>query len=106
MDFDEACFWIKVHDLPLNSMNLTVAKDIVLTVGKVINCEEDDEAYVGGNFMRVRVMVDITKPLCRGRKLGFSNGEESWVNFKYEHLPNLCYWGRRLTNQDKECPQW
>ena len=29
----------------------------------------------GGNFFRVRVTVDITIPLCRGRRLSQENGE-------------------------------
>ena len=41
--------------------------------------------------MRVHVSIDITKPLSR-KKVEFENGEESWVSFEYEHLPNLCYW--------------
>ena len=45
-------------------MTLGVAKDIVSMAGTVINCEAEDEEYVGGNFMRVRVSVDLTKPLC------------------------------------------
>ena len=45
----------------------------------------------GGNYMRVHVSIDITKPLSR-KKVEFENGEESWVSFEYEHLPNLCYW--------------
>ncbi|KAK9988680.1 hypothetical protein SO802_028919 [Lithocarpus litseifolius] len=56
--------------------------------------------------MQVRVNVDITKPLCRGQKLGLTNGDESWVSFKYERLPNLCYWCGRLTYHDKECSLW
>ena len=104
--FESASFWIQVHDLPLNSMTLGVAKDIVLMAGTVINYEEEDEEYVGGNFMRVRVSIDITKPLCRGQKLGLSNGDESWVSFKYEHLPNVCYWCGRLTHHDRECSLW
>ena len=106
LDFESASFWIQVHDLPLNSMTLGVAKDIVSTTGAVINCEAEDEEYVGGNFMRVRVNIDLTKPLYRGRKLGLSNGDESWVSFKYEHLPNVCYWCGRLTHHDKECSLW
>ena len=106
LDFESASFWIQVHDLSLNSMTLGVAKDIVSTVGKVINCEADDKEYVGGNFMRVRVSIDLTKPLCRGQKLGLSNGDESWVSFKYERLPNVCYWCGRFTHHDKECFLW
>lgn len=87
-------------------MTLGVVKDIVSMAGTVINCEAEDEEYVGGNFMRVRVSIDITKPLCRGRKLGLSNGDESWVSFKYKRLPNVCYWYGRLTHHDKECSLW
>lgn len=56
--------------------------------------------------MRVKVKVDVTKPLCRGRKIGLCNGEEIWVSFKYERLPNLCYWCGQLTHHDNECFVW
>ena len=44
--------------------------------------------------MRVRVSIDVTLPLCRGRLISFENGDkgEGWVSFKYERLPNICYW--------------
>ena len=54
----------------------------------------------------MRVRIDITKPLFRGRKIGLSTDEESWVSFKYEHLPNLCYWSSHLTHHDKDCSVW
>lgn len=50
--------------------------------------------------------IDVTKPLSRGRKVEVSNGEVSWVSFKYERLPNLCYWCGCLTHQDRECSLW
>ena len=65
--------------------------------------EEDCES---SHFVRVCVRIDITKPLCRGRKIGLSNGEEGWVSFNYELLPNLCYWCGRLTYYDKDCSIW
>ena len=45
-------------------MTLGVAKDIVSMARTMINCEAKDEEYVGGNFMRVRVSIDLTKTLC------------------------------------------
>lgn len=56
--------------------------------------------------MRIRVGVNISKPLCRGRKIRHGDGEIGWVRFKYECLPNLCYWCGRLTHSDKECDAW
>ena len=89
--FDNVRFWVQVHDLLLGSMNMRTASNIVSAAGEVISGSSDAEEFEGGNFMRVQVSIDITKPLSRGRKVEFSNGEVSWVSFKYEHLPNLCY---------------
>ena len=46
----------------------------------------------GGNFIRVRVTLDVSLPLCRGRRITLENGDKAWVFFKYERQPNLCYW--------------
>lgn len=29
-----------------------------------------------------------------------------WVSFKYEQLPNICYWCECLTHGDKDCDLW
>ncbi|KAK7816576.1 hypothetical protein CFP56_043919 [Quercus suber] len=76
------------------------------TTSKVFENNPENEVYEGSNFIRVRVGVDITKPLCRGRKLAFRTGQDSWVSFKYERLPNICHWCGKLTHMDRECPIW
>ena len=43
---------------------------------------------------------------CRGRLISLENGKQTWVSFKYERLPNLCYWCGRLTHNDKDCEIW
>ena len=60
----------------------------------------------GGGFMRVRVLVDVSQPLCRGRVICLEDGKELWVSFKYERLPNLCYWCGRITHNDRDCELW
>ena len=60
----------------------------------------------GGGFMRVRVLVDVSQPLCRGRVICLEDGKELWVSFKYERLPNLCYWCGRITHNDLDCKLW
>ncbi|KAL0002786.1 hypothetical protein SO802_016567 [Lithocarpus litseifolius] len=85
---------------------MRVAQDIVSSAGEVVNRRAESEDYEGGNFMQVRVKIDVRKPLSRGRKIGLSNGEESWTSLKYECLPNLCYWCGRLTHHDKDCSVW
>ena len=72
----------------------------------MVQSEENSDEYEGSNFVHVRVSIDITKPLSRGRKIRKSNREESWASFKYERLPNLCYWCGRLTHQDRDYSLW
>ncbi len=49
--------------------------------------------------------LDISQPLCRGRKVGLGD-QDYWVSFKYEWLPNFCYWCGLLTHDEKECEIW
>jgi hypothetical protein len=35
-----------------------------------------------------------------------SKGREGWVSFKYERLPNFCYWCSVLTHEEKDCEYW
>lgn len=36
----------------------------------------------GGNFIRVRVTVDISLILCRGKVITMENGGKNWVSFR------------------------
>lgn len=56
--------------------------------------------------MRMRVVVDITEPLCRGRKITWDQKKKGWVLFQYECLPNICYWCGHLLHDDKDCVLW
>ena len=63
--YDRTTFWVQVHGLPLRYMTIEAAKKICGRVGEVIKLL-DSKVYDGGNFIRVKVSVDITMPLCRG----------------------------------------
>ena len=91
-----------MHDLPIG-LYPSVAKEIMQIVGVV---DEDGVELDDSNFQRYRVEVDISKPLCRGRKITLHDGKEWWVSFKYERLPKICYWYGKLTHSDRECPIW
>ena len=34
--------------------------------------------------MRVKVTLDVSLPLCKGRLISLENGEKRWVSLKYE----------------------
>ena len=32
--------------------------------------------------------------------------KKTWITFKYERLPNICYWCGRLDHNDRDCEIW
>lgn len=71
-------------------MNPTVAEGLCEIVGQV-QSQPNSKTEECGGFMRVRVLADISQPLCRGRVISLDDDKELWVSFKYERLPNICY---------------
>lgn len=65
LSFCSTAFWVQIHDLPFSLLTKEVALSIGATLGTVIKPADNSEVQ-GGNFVRVRVMVDTTKSLSRG----------------------------------------
>ena len=103
--FTKTSFWVQVHNIPIQYMNMVVAEKICEILGEVIQSPKDATAQVG-NFIWVRVSMDITIPLTRGRLVSLKKGKQVWVQFKYEHLPNICYWCGCFDCDDKDCNVW
>lgn len=71
-----------------------------------ISSFENLKEMIGGDFLWVRVVVDVSRPLCCGRKVILESDKEIWVSFKYEKLLNFCYVCGMVSHDDKECEVW
>ena len=105
LNLDKTSFWVQVHNILISYRNRAVAEDICEAIGLVDRSTADSECE-GGSYIRVRVTLNVFQPLCRGRIIRLDEGEKIWVNFRYERLPNLCYWCGCLDHGDKECDIW
>ena len=81
---------MQLHGLPVNRLNIPMAKQKSKTIG-VLSPHRREAEMIASDFLRVRVEVDVSKPLYRGRKVTLDNKEELWVAFNNEKLPNFCY---------------
>lgn len=63
--FERTDFWIQLHDLPIGSLDMRVARDVVLITGVVVGMDVGSDECEESYFMRVRVGINVTKPLCR-----------------------------------------
>ena len=105
LSFTWTAISIQIYDIPFCYLNRRVADEICDVVGVVDRTTSNDEME-DGNFMRVRVSIDISLSLCRGQVLSLEDGGEVWVSFKYERLPNICYWCGCLTHSDRDYEVW
>ena len=83
-------------------MTMDAVEKISAIIGEVsrpTNSKEADDY----NFLQVRVSIDLSLPLCQGHLVSLKNVKQTWISFRYERLPNLCYWCGHLTHDDEDC---
>lgn len=88
--FEQAAFWIRMFNLLLACMGLEVGTQIGSTLGLVEAVETDDEGGGWGEFLRVWIKFDLTKPLARGRVINLQE-KKVWIAFQYERLTRFCF---------------
>jgi hypothetical protein len=90
LNFERAVFWIRMYNLPLACMGKSIGEKIGSSVGLVEEVDVHEDAAGWGEYLRVKVSIELSKPLARGRMLNIQ-GRSIWVAYKYEKLPKFCY---------------
>jgi hypothetical protein len=102
--FTHSAFWIRIVNLPIKSMTREVGEDIGRAVGKLLEVDVPNENGIAwGRFLRIRVEVEIAKPLMRGCIIQIEDDKPVWVDFRYEHLPIFCYKCGLLGHSSSDC---
>jgi hypothetical protein len=66
MKFTHSPFWIQVHDMPLIYMNKGVGSEIRESLGTLEDVDVAGDEGGWGRSLRLRVCIDLHKPLERG----------------------------------------
>lgn len=96
-------FWIHIYKLPLKSRTKETGWKIGSKIGEVMDVNVPDNGVQWGRCLRVRVNINITKKLVKGKKITAKDDEQRWVYFRYEQLPNFCYACGKLSHGEKGC---
>lgn len=105
LEFNRATFWVQIQGLPTMCQTRDAGFRIGGTLGNVERVDVDDDGFRLGGYMRIRVSMDISVPLCRGRLVRLEGPSPQWVDFKYERLPIFCYWCGMVNHDERDCIQ-
>ncbi|KAI9160702.1 hypothetical protein LWI28_010824 [Acer negundo] len=97
-------FWVQIHNLPLMCMNTRMAKYLAEQIGSVVELPADSREC-WGRFLRVKVKIDISKPLKRCVRLSADGSREvTTAILLYERLPDFCYACCLIGHGLRDCP--
>ncbi|XP_074314339.1 uncharacterized protein LOC141649551 [Silene latifolia] len=96
--------WIRVHHLPLQLLNTSVAAYLLSHVGDICEEESYPSLLPPRNFVRVKVWVDLSKPLIPGCYLALNDSEHLWIGFSYEGVFRFCKTCGLLGHRVSFCP--
>ncbi|PPS04087.1 hypothetical protein GOBAR_AA16575 [Gossypium barbadense] len=90
-DFRMSPFWLRVYNLPLDFMDRQMAIDVGNALGELMAIDWKDRFRGLTEFMRIKVKIDILKPLRRVVRIVDKDGGERIGVIKYGKLLDFCY---------------
>uniref|UniRef100_A0A803LDA8 CCHC-type domain-containing protein n=1 Tax=Chenopodium quinoa TaxID=63459 RepID=A0A803LDA8_CHEQI len=97
--------WVRVYNLPLKGrLNLSNVEKIGNKLGTFVKM--DNAAQVGiDKSIRIRVLIDVRKPLVKSVRLKMRGGLEESFDVRYEKPPIFCFYCGRMGHGVKECEE-
>lgn len=95
--------WGRVHELPLEMRTKAMGEKIRHRIGQCISVDESLENGGCADFLRLKVEVEINKPLRRTVKIGYGKGKHVRGRISFDRLPTFCYFCGRLGHCEDEC---
>lgn len=97
--------WVQVYDLKAGFMAERILREVGNYIGKFVASAPSNFVGVWRDYLRVRVTIDVTKPLKRRMKIKSAGKEWFWISFKYENVPTFCFICGILGHAEKYCSQ-
>lgn len=83
---------MRIINLPICYRTEKIARKIGHGIGEFLEQDNKKNYAQLGNSIRIRVKMDITKPLRRGFMINLKDSRElCWVTIRYERIPDFCF---------------
>ncbi|XP_019160778.1 PREDICTED: uncharacterized protein LOC109157334 [Ipomoea nil] len=101
---NHAELWIQIHSLPAGLRSNAVVSAIGSFLGKLVHTDGKNFGGSLRTYYRVRVLLDVTKPLKKQMKLKKDNDTWVVIDFRYERLSTYCFICEVIGHGDRVCP--
>lgn len=96
--------WVRIKNLPLGLMNKHWGEELAKKIGIMEKIDVDAHGQAWGAYLRVKVKIDITKPLWRGVSIFSAKRQaKEWYEIQYEKLPMYRYSCGIIGHSSIEC---
>ena len=106
LDYSFTTFWMQIHNKPPNLVTQETGESIGNRLGTMLQVADPEDDGTGGEFLRVRIKLDILQPLPRCCKLWNEGKLAGCAGLRFKQLPNFCYWCGKVSHGERDCEVW
>lgn len=92
---NEVELWVQIYDIPQGFLSEAILRSVGSAIGRYV--KSDPNTFEGGwkQYIRIRVSLNVEKPLKRRMKINREGDSWSWLNYMkvLEHF--FCMWDHR-----------
>ncbi|TVU49586.1 hypothetical protein EJB05_00900, partial [Eragrostis curvula] len=102
--FKYFAMWVRIYDLPTGFRTKNIGRQLGNKIGKTVKVDLDENSYGWRNYLRIKVNLDIEKPLTRVLYVSMGDdGKCEAFRVRYEKLAKFCAVCGLLGHTDSEC---
>ncbi|XP_060959153.1 uncharacterized protein LOC133030431 [Cannabis sativa] len=105
VEINQMDMWVQLHNLQPGNMTLSVITALGNFIGTFIESDPNNFVGVWRDFLRIRVRINVDKPIKRRMKVSSDISSWYWANFKYEKLPTFCFICGIIGHSERFCPR-
>lgn len=99
----ELYIWVQVYELPVGFNSEFILKSIGNYIGNYIQSDPKNFQSIWRQCLRIKVALNVFKPLKSQMRIKKSGGDWMWIKFKYERLPSFCFYCGIIGHSEKFC---
>uniref|UniRef100_A0A803P5H9 Zinc knuckle CX2CX4HX4C domain-containing protein n=1 Tax=Cannabis sativa TaxID=3483 RepID=A0A803P5H9_CANSA len=98
--------WVQVYNLEVGFRSDRVLQGVGAYIGQYVSSCPKNFAGIWRDYFRVRVLINVEKPLKRRMRIYKNKVEWFWANFKYERVPTFCFICGIIGHSERFCDRF